>query len=218
MKKEDIKSFLREKYDFISPDWWECQWRRNACEHPACPLCSRIIKQRFKHKFKGEDPYCEESLLQDVKDTFEETIQLLYENTQKHGIEINHFNEEIEMPPEPDEFFEYKKTYDWIREMHKFIKEKSGVWIHTEAGQDLIWYANLIPAKIYRNLCNIWYIKKGQTDENIDYYYTKYVLENCIQISKESFETVISMHLPEKNELIRLYNQFLNFEKEILSI
>jgi hypothetical protein len=218
MKKEDIKKFLKEKYDFICPDWWECQWIRNACGRAECPLCGRIMKQHFKHQFKGENPESEEAFFQDIKDSFEEAIFLLNENAEKEGINLNQINEDIAMPPEPDEFPEHKKYRDWILGIHHFAEEKGLGWIETEAGHDLMWYSNLIPAKVYRNLCNRWYLEKGQTDENIDYYYTRYVLENCIRIIKESFETVISMRLPQKNELICLYNQFLNFEKEILSI
>ena len=211
----DKKKFNLKDY----PDWWECQWRRNSCNRPKCKLCGRIMKQRFKHKFKGEDPDSMESVLQDVGDTFAEVKLMIQQTAKERGINLNDFeSSDIEEPPEHETYPLFDKTYKWILKMHKCAKVKGEGWVDTEAGIDLMWYANLIPPKTGRNLDNRWYSERGEPDHQYDYDYQKYVLENCVRIVKKSFEDIISMHLPQKNELIPLYNEFLGFEKEVLNI
>ncbi len=219
MNKSELKERFLKKYDFRIPEWWDCQWRREPCSQPSCPFCGRLMKQRFKHQFKGEDPDSLESALQDVEDSFAETRMMIAEDADKLGIDLNNIpDEEYESPPGPLEFHLEKKYHEWLARLHHFAMRTPGEWLETEAGLDLMWYAPLISAKIYRSLCSRWRVRRGQSEDDLDYDYTKYVIENCVAILKTSFEALIGMHLHELNGLIDLYHQLLNLEKEIISI
>ena len=217
MNIDEIRKLLKEKYDFEAPDWWECQWRRLPCNRPECPLCGRLMKQRFKHQFKGEDPDSMEAGIEDIGDSLAETMMMLRQDAERFGIDLNAIPEgETESPPE--EFPISKKATGWLLRFHEFAKRTGGEWADTEAGQDLMWYANYIPPKAYRALCSVWRFDKGQIDEKIDYEYTKYVLEECVRIAKEAFAILISMPLDCGKEFSALYLRFLEVEEDVLSI
>jgi len=218
MTKEEIYALLKQKYDFVAPDWWECQWRRIPCRRPECALCGRIMKQRFKHQFKGEDPDTMEAPLQDVGDAFAETKTMLTEKAEELGIELDPLpEEEYESPPEPDRFPIWQKVFVWSQNLQHLAIRQGMDWRETEAGQDLHWYSSMITAKLYRILCDRWRLEQGQKDDNLDYDYTKYVLENCVRIIKESFENLIVGPWPKTHELTDLHDQFLEMEQVLLS-
>ncbi len=219
MTRDEIIKKLKQDYDFMPPEWWECQWKRIPCNSPECMLCGKMLKQRFKHEMKGENPDSMESALQDVGDSFAEIKFMIEEMTKEKEVDLDAIDEsEIKQPPDHWEHPLFKKTYEWVKKLHQFADRNAHGWHHTEAGQDLMWYANLIPAKTGRNLNNRWLIENDDPDYGIDYDYQHYILSSCISIVQSSFEEIISMHLPYKNELIELYNELIAFKDDVLSI
>jgi len=89
-------------------------------------------------------------------------------------------------------------------------------WIYTEEAAGLFWYANILVAKTYRQLCNRWHIKKNDDYGEFDYQYTKYILSECLKILKKSLEKLVKNSPPQKKELSSILLNLSKLEEKIL--
>jgi hypothetical protein len=218
--KEKGRAMEISKENFKMPKWMECAWRRVPCGKDDCPICGRIKKDRRQHIERGEDPDNIQSVFEDISRNFKETFEMVKRDSQRMGIDITNI-ENIQEPPEPEEFPFYQKAEEWNKEVFKIANEAklSGEWwINTEAAADLFWYANTLLAKVYRQLCNRWHIKNGDDYGDFDYQYTKYVLEECLKLLKKSLRELISFDSAQKVNLILVHDQMIKLEEDIFKI
>lgn len=78
-----------------------------------------------------------------------------------------------------------KAWRDGIYAIAEKSDEVSSAWLYSQAGEDLLWYANTLLAKIYRQLANVWELKTGRAEfeyMNLEYNYTGYVLNKVFSI------------------------------------
>ena len=219
MEEKGLKYIGRAK-DFKMPKWMECTWRRVPCGKDDCPICGRIKRDRQRHIEKGEDPDDIKSVFEDVGRNFKEAMEMIKKEAERMGIDITNI-EDIQEPPEPEEFPLYKKVMEWrnlVFEILESATQFGEFWVYTETFQDLSWYSNLLPAKIYRQLCNRWHIKEGDDYGGFDYEYTKYVISECLKNLKKSLKELSSFDSRQRNNSTLISNQLINLEKEILEI
>jgi len=206
--------------DFKMPKWMDCAWRRVSCNKDDCPICSRIKSDKQKHIEWGEDPDSCGSVFEDVSNNFREVREMIKKDTNRMGIDITNLDN-IQEPPKAEEFPLYQKVTSWRNSVFG-ITEKAEtlgeVWTRTELFADLMWYANLLPTKTYRQLCNKWHIEQGDAYGEVDFEYTGYVLKECIKILGDTFTQLQSFSSEYMPNLIRAYAQLNNLEKEIASI
>lgn len=213
----------KEEETFEYPKWWECQWRREPCNKADCPLCHSLMKRELKHSLDGKDPNDMETVADDAADSLGEAMIMLDQIAKQEGIDLDSMPEP-EMPDDEETRNTpiYKSIHSWTINVHKFLRESApggAPWLETEAGKDIVWYHTMIPAKVFRQLNNCWRIKHDITD-TFDYDYTKGVIEEIVKILKNAFQNVLSTDLPyfEKIGLRKLYDEFLNIERDLLSI
>ena len=231
-KKEIIQDELAQRFketgavielpkgEFKMPKWMECAWRRVACGKDDCPICGKIKKDRQKHIEKGEDPDDIKSVLEDVKQNFKETLEMIKKDCEARGIELTNI-ENIKEPPEPEEFPLYQEIKRWNREIFQTANEAElfgNWWIYTEAAANLFWYANTLLSKVYRQFCNRWHIENKDEYGEFDYQYTRYVLKECLKILKNSLKELVSNNYLQKRELDSIYSNLLKLEKQINKI
>jgi len=205
--------------DFKMPKWMECTWRRVPCGKDECPICGRIKRDRQRHIEKGENPDDIKSVLEDVSQDFKEAMEMIGRDAERMGIDITNL-EKIKEPPQPKEFPLYNKVEEWNKSVRTIRNEAElfgEFWLDTEEATDLFWYANILMAKTYRQLCNKWHIKKGDDYGEFDRRYTDYVLKECREILKKSLKELANNY-PQKRELDALYSDLLKLEKEIIKI
>ena len=169
--------------------WQDCQWQRVPCGLDSCPICGRIKRARQKHLDKGEDPDTMAAVFQDVGNVFKETLELLKKDAARFGIDLDKIKDmEENKSPEPSDFPLYNRAKIWRDGIYKIAEasdEVSSAWLYSQAGEDLLWYANTLLAKIYRQLSNVWELKNDKEKiEYIDleYNYTGYVLNQVFAI------------------------------------
>ena len=208
--------------DFIVPKWWECQWRRDPCGKRNCRLCGRIIRNRERHIKKGEDPDSWGAVCDDMHRNFQETIALIKKGAKKWGIDSEELQKapaDCKSPPPPSRFVLYKRVSAWQKRAHEIIfiiqQEFNGTTAYSI--EDLGWYANLLPTKVYRQLCTRWE-KKYQPSEysEIDHVYTKYILKEIISIAKQAIGELTQVSSAQKAELMLLLSQLIVLESRIL--
>lgn len=143
-----------------------------------CRVYADTERKKAEHIRKGEDPYDWNIVMQDVKEDFEETLQLLKKAADEQGIDLESIPEE-EYEPDPSEHFLNLRAKNYLHLAHKFLK-KLHESIETE-GYDLSeridimpspfdelkgfedigfcyevisWYHTFVPSKIHRALCS----------------------------------------------------------------
>lgn len=214
------KRGLKQKENFKMPKWMECTWRRIPCGKDNCPICGRIKRDRQRHIEKGEDPDDIKSVFEDVGRNLKEALAMIKKDAERMGIDITNIDN-IQEPPAPEEFPLYNKVKEWHDFVFEIIEEAEkaeDLLLLTEAAQDLSWYSNILLAKVYRQLCNKWYIKNGNDYGEFDYQYTKYVLKECLKILKQSFRELASPYSNREINLILADEELSSLEKKILKI
>ncbi len=174
----------------------DCAWKRIPCGQDSCPICGRINRDRKKFIARGKDPDLPESVFESVGAQFAETLAMVKKDAERMGIDITNL-ENVEDVPEPESFPLSVKAERWYKTFRKYIEEeeKSGVpWLLTEEFLDIIWYAGILNTKIYRQLCNRWYMdnKKGYGD--FDYQYTAKVLKQVCRILDNAFKKLMPVN------------------------
>lgn len=212
--------YIGNAQDFKMPKWMECTWRRVGCGKDDCPICGRIKRDRQRHIEKNEDPDDMKSVFEDVGRNFKETLEIIKKDAESKGIDITNI-EEIQEPPEPEEFPLYKKVNQWRYSVFEILERASTgeeLWTFTETAEDLSWYSSLLPAKVYRQFCNQWEIEHGDHYGEVDYDYTKYIIGECLTILKKSLGELSYFNSGQKSGLILALGQLMTLEKDIAKI
>jgi len=217
MKAKNRKS-IKTIEKFKMPKWMECTWRRVPCGKNDCPICGRIKRDRQRHILKGEDPDDIKYILEDVRRNFKEVLEMIKKDCERKGIELTNVDK-IKEPPAPEEFPLYKKVKSWRNSVFNILKNpRFEFWIYTEPVQDLFWYANILTAKVYRQLCNQWHIEHGDEYGEFDYQYTKYVLRECLRILKRALGELINGGIYQKEKFRLLLLELQKLENQIIKI
>ncbi len=219
LMEENGLEYVGNAKDFKMPKWMECTWRRAPCGKDDCPICGRIKKDRQKHIEKGEDPDDPKFTIEDIGQNLKEALQIIKEDAESRGFDITNIKD-IQEPPQSKEFPLYNKVEEWnksVRALENTAEASAEFWLHTEEAADLFWYANILMARTYRQLCNKWHIKNGDDYGEFDRQYTGCVLKECLEILKKSFKGLADSY-PQKQGLNSLYLTLLKLEKEIIKI
>lgn len=219
MKNEELEE-IGSADNFRMPKWMECTWRRNSCGKGDCPICGRIKRDPQRHIEKNEDPDDIKSVFEDVGRNFKETLEMIKKDCEAKGIELTNIDK-IKEPPEPEEFPLYKKVKQWSNSVFETLERATTceeLWTFTETAEDLSWYSNLLPAKVYRQFCNQWEIGHGDAYGEVDYNYTKYVIGECLKILKKSLGELTYFNSSQKSGLILALGQLMTLENDINKI
>jgi len=233
---------------FHVPLWWECQWRRISCRRNSCTFCGRL---NALERLIGDSEIPNESAVAAEKQ-LSETIQYQAKDLGipaeylfgGHEIIEDDFDEdgylmederEERISPEPEAFLLYRFSRRWSRLITGAIARAEGAgaaWAKTEAAQDLLWYAAMLPVKIYRQLSTKKEIRnapdgadeeRAETEEflKIESTYSGYVLREIAAIIDFSLKTLSEdRHVPDSEQYIlalRRFNRFRPFINEIVS-
>ncbi|PJE50718.1 MAG: hypothetical protein COV29_03210 [Candidatus Yanofskybacteria bacterium CG10_big_fil_rev_8_21_14_0_10_36_16] len=197
-RNKNKKRKFKEKENFNFPEWMECTWRRLGCGKDACLICGKTKKQKQAHIDRGEDLDDIEEVTKNVGQNLKDVLMAMKNDIGKTEFSTGVLNEidKIEEPPEPEKFPLYNEVMMWHKTAFGVADEAfiSGqVWVDFEYGLDFTWYANLLPAKVYRQLCNRWMIEHGDDYGENDYKYTDYVIKESISILKNAILEPVSL-------------------------
>lgn len=164
------------------------RWCEKCTLSHKCFLYSKEQALLKKHRERGEDPHDLRIVMQDVKESMQEAMQLIKKTAEEQGIDLNAVSEEEYELPDPREHPLHKSADKYRHMAGQFLKKLQKI-IQKE-GKDLTkrveiipspekdigslqhivscyetisWYHTLISAKIYRALCK----EKHQDDEEL---------------------------------------------------
>lgn len=211
MPKKKVVKIKKSKWPFQK--WQDCAWRRKACGKDSCPICGRIKKDRQKHIDQGEDPDSIKSVMEDVGGSLQEALAAIKADAKAKGIDITNIGG-IQEPPEPEFFPLYLEVNLWRKNIYKIAEDSdmtSSAWLYSEVGEDLLWYANTLAAKAYRQLCNRWHLENGDNYGDCDYTYTGYAIKESLKILNQALTELgeIDTEFKNKFKLAKLHLNIL---------
>lgn len=153
------------------------RWCERCLFGHKCLLYAKEQKRLARHQAKGEDPYGWNTVMQDIKEDFDETLKLLYKIEEEQGIDLNALSEEEYKKYDPSNHPLMKTANAYLNVARKFLEniretiQKEGVdltrriEIIPSAKGDMAtlkeiissyevisWYHTLLPVKIHRAL------------------------------------------------------------------
>jgi hypothetical protein len=199
------------------PKWMDCTWKRLPCGESDCPICSREIPLSGSPREADKDV---SGFLDDVLSDLAGHYSGIKDQAARQGIGKASGAAELQ-PPQPSQFLLYNRLQvlrDDLLSVAEEAADSGSFWPATEPGQDLLWYANVLLGKTYRQLCNAWYVEQGHNNDKVDQRYTSHVLLECLSYIRSSLEELVELEVEESNtlELIRLY--LPGVQQEILNI
>ena len=199
------------------PPWMDCTWKRIPCGKNSCPICGTIKKNREEALARGKNPDDMEVVLDELGSTFRKMIKMIKADAKKHGIEISNI-EDIKEPPEPEKFPLYRETEKWRKNVFAVLHGTDDFWTQTEEAQDLFWYANILAAKTYRQLCNRWHIRQKDSYGGHDHEYTGRVLAEILEILEKSVSRLVPAGSSQKGKLMLIQAGLMGLKEKILKI
>ena len=122
-----------------------------------------------------------------------ETLAMVKKDTDRMGIDITNLDD-VRGAPEPDAFPLAVKAETWYKHLLQYFEQENNrhaTWLFTEEYLDLKWYAGTLNTKIYRQLCNRWYVDNEKDYGDFDYQYTTKVLDEVCEIINRSFQNLV---------------------------
>ncbi|MEO0143189.1 MAG: hypothetical protein ABIL70_09345 [candidate division WOR-3 bacterium] len=131
-----------------------CDYRCERCaERENCRVYKENEERLLEHYLKGEDPNDPQVFLNDLKEIFDKTKEMLKRVAAEQGIDLDELPDEEIPEVDPHSYVIYNLAYEYFDQAHKLIKklEKSGVPEEIEEEyDDFVWYHTLLVAKTGR--------------------------------------------------------------------
>ncbi|MDO8471438.1 MAG: hypothetical protein Q7S49_02415 [bacterium] len=215
--REELVDFVSERvprgeYEEIMT-WLDCAWKRIACGKDSCPICGKIKRDRERLVREGKNPDSIQSAFDNLGANLAEAMALIQKDAEAMGMNISNL-EDIADAPEAKFFPLAVRAEKWYLSIMNLYNEKSThgtIWLLTEEALDLNWYAGTFNAKVYRQLCNKWYLDNKKDYSNFDYNYTSRVLKEVSEIIDKSFTSL----LPTVSDFKSLHRDFYLINKEV---
>jgi len=177
-----------------------CDYRCDRCdEKDNCRIYKENEERVLQHYLKGEDPNDPNIFLNDLKEIFDKTKDMLKKAAEGQGININELpNAEI---PEvdPHTYAIYNFAYEYFDQAHKLIQklEKTGIPEEIEEEfEDFAWYHTLLVAKTGRLISGFDDEFFDEEVREVEEEGTLQVINKGIILSKNALENMLN-ELPD---------------------
>lgn len=202
------------------PPYNYCDYRCEKCQYAnKCLVYKKDKVRRITHILSGKNPDDINTVLENVSEDMQHTMELICKQTEEMGIDLDEAADKKieEEEPDPEDDPLYNLAYSFTLKTHNFLKDvEKKVVITPEIKiyfDDLWWYHTLLSAKLYRALCS-------SGDEEVDRQDAKLsagVALKSAQICQDSLESIIYYRQEtskEANNLLRMIKKIQKGIKE----
>ncbi|MGB9720885.1 MAG: hypothetical protein ACPL28_05330 [bacterium] len=174
-----------------------CDYRCDRCEEKDnCRVYKDNEERVLQHYLKGEDPNDPDIFLNDLKEIFSKTKEMIKKAAEEQGIDLDELPEQEIPEVDPHTYVIYNLAYEYFDQAHKLIQrlEKTGVPEEImDDFDDFAWYHTLLVAKTGR-------LVSGFDDEFFD--------EEVREVEEEGTLQVINKGIAlSKNALKNMLNE-----------
>ncbi len=132
-----------------------CDYRCERClETDNCKVYQMLQEKSEHHQNMGRDENEMGAALEDVKETFQEAIEILRERAEGLGLNLDEFSDIADDTPYLENDPLYESAHDFTMQAHAFIitadalvNENDREWF-----EDVVWHHTVVSAKTYRAL------------------------------------------------------------------
>lgn len=185
---------------FKPPPFNYCDYRCDRCEHKEnCRVYKDDQERLLDHYIKGENPYDPKIFLNDLKEIFAKTKNMIKEMAEKEGINIGELPDEEVPEVNPKEYVIYRLAHQYFKETNSFVKEleKTGIPATIEEDfADLMWYHTLIAAKAGRLVSGFIDDFLDEEVQKVEEDGTLKVINKGINLSKKALQNMLN-ELPD---------------------
>jgi len=199
----DLSQFIPGIYNYC--DRW--------CER--CPMTAKCFlywQERGRtaaHRAAGRDPHDWDVVMEDVRQSFQQAIEMLREAAEGHGIDLDHLPEVEDTSPDPSAHPLHQRAEAYLETAHAFVEDLhrrlagehatleqramvlgpervAGEYRDIQDAQEVIsWYHTLIPAKVHRALSS-----KMEADQEEDGG-REHAMGDALGSAKVAYESVV---------------------------
>ncbi len=196
-----------------------CDYRCDRCEdRENCRVYKENQERILEHYLKGEDPYDPSVFLNDLKEIFEETQEMLKKAAMEQGIDINELPEEEVREIDPHSYVIYNLAYEYYDKAHNLIQklEQNGIPESVELEyDDFVWYHTLIVAKTGRLVSGFDDDFFDDEIREIEENGTLQVIKKGLMLSKQALEKMLD-ELPDDFEtIVDLLGTLKEYERQL---
>ncbi len=153
------------------PPYNYCDYRCEECEHSGnCKVYQQEQEMRLMHRLKGEDPDDMKVVMEDVAASMKEAMDMLHDQAEEMGIDLDEISDEdAQMPPDPEVFPLYRRSYNFTLKAHELLTRLRGVRtaspdLKEEIG-NLSWHHTIVSAKLARAFSDRWFEDELSTED-----------------------------------------------------
>jgi|UniRef100_A0A7C4XFU6 DNA-directed RNA polymerase specialized sigma24 family protein len=201
-----------------------CDYRCERCdEREYCRVYKENQERLLQHYLKGEDPNDPEVFLNDLKEIFEKTKDMIRKAAEEQGIDL----EDLEEIPEeeieefdPHNYVIYNLAYDYFDQAHKLIKklEKEGIPEEiAEEFEDFVWYHTLLVAKAGRLVSSFDDKFFDEETKRIEQEGTIQVLKKGIKLSRRALDKMLNELPDDFQSIVDLIDTLKRLETQLNS-
>ncbi len=177
-----------------------CDYRCERCnEKDDCKVYKENQERLLEHYLKGEDPNDPDVFLNDLKQIFEKTQELLKQAAAEQGIDLNEVPDaEIELI-DPHTYVIYNLAYEYFGRAHKLIKKLEAEGVPDEIEEefeDFVWYHTLLVAKTGRLVSSFDDDFFDPKTKEVEVEGTLQVINKAINLSKNALNKMLN-ELPD---------------------
>jgi hypothetical protein len=218
-KKKEEKEEKEREPEYEPSPFNYCDYRCDRCEHQdTCKVFKDDQERLLQHYLKGEDPYDPEIFMNDLKEIFDKTKNMVIDLAEKEGIELDDIPDEEVPRVDPHEYVIYQLAREYCRTAHDFIKhiDEEGVPESLkEEFSDFVWHHTLIPAKTGRLVSGFVDGLRDEELSRIEEAGTLGVIKKGIDLSKNALDLMLNELPDDLHSIAELLNLLSQLEKQI---
>lgn len=197
-----------------------CDYRCDRCdERDNCRVYKDNEERMLQHYLKGEDPDDPQIFINDLKDIFDKTNDMLKKAAEEQGINIDELSDEEEVPEvDPHDYIIYNYAYEYYELAKKMIEkiEKTGMPEEIQEDfDDFAWYHTLLVAKTGRLVSGFEDRFFDDEVREVEEKGTLQVINKAITLSKKALENMLNELPDDFQQIINLLNLIKRFEEQI---
>ena len=222
IKKENAKLKKIAPYNFCD------RWCERCDKTQKCKVYQDDFNTRLKHISDGKDPDDCNVALEDVKASFEKSLEVLKKWAEEKDIDISKIDNEQNKDEENKkrQSFQcpfYELTLKYAEEVSEFVKE--AFYENQETAPDLvndyealIWYHTLLPATAHRLLSDVYAEESEDEFRLYDAIAQIEIIKKSIVQSEEALRNILIEKITDRYKISEILDILQDIAKQVETI
>lgn len=196
-----------------------CDYRCVRCEEKDnCRVYKENEERLLQHYLRGEDPNDPQIFINDLKDIFEKTKEILRKSAEEQGIDADESPEEKIQEIDPHSYAIYNYAYEYYVQAKKLVKKIENTKIPDaikDDFEDFTWYHTLLVAKTGRLVSGFDNNFFDEDVRKIEEEGTIQVINKSVTLSKKALGNILNELPDDFQQIVNLLDLLKQIEKQL---